>query len=238
TFMHSCDQKTTNFKDSPDYQKTQQTYAKQQGASVSKLGSAADSGGGGDSNCGGGQEVHMTMEDATADNVLGGETYQMRCVAVRNKQDQGSKSVVREIPLRLRHSGVQEDGNPLGPLGVLTKFFGAQAEYYYDTTYEKHDGALDQTKDARSEWVWHMNWKARLRRLRFGSDDSSSSSSSSSSSAAPSGCDMDSPSSSPDESYDKAAGGSDQGASSSQGGDDSGSGSVSTLKQIESLIIH
>jgi hypothetical protein len=49
---------------------------------------------------------------------------------------------------------------------------------------------------------------------------------------------MDSPSSSPDESYDKASGGSDQGSSSNQGSEDSGSGSVSTLKQIESLIIH
>jgi hypothetical protein len=149
--------------------------------------------------------------------------------------------VVRSVPLRLLNGKDTEEGNPLGPFGFLTKIFGAQAEYYFDTSYEKHDGELDQTHDTRSEWTWHMWWKARLRRLRFLSDDSDSSSSSSSSSSAPSGCDMDSPSSGPDESYDNAAASSEDGSSSSQGGDsssNSGSGSVSTLKQIESLIIH
>jgi hypothetical protein len=146
------------------------------------------------------------------------------------------------VPLRLLNGKDTEEGNPLGPFGFLTKVFGAQAEYYFDTSYEKHDGELDQTHDLRSEWTWHMWWKARLRRLRFLSDDDSdSSSSSSSSSSAPSGCDMDSPSSGPDESYDNASASSEDGSSPSQGGDsstNSGSGSVSTLKQIESLIIH
>jgi hypothetical protein len=243
TFMHSCDQKTTNFADSPDYKKTQQDYAKQQAdGAVSKLGNAA----GGDSSsgggCGEGQEVHMKMEAATKDNVLGGETFQMRCIAIRKKKDDGAKQVVRSVPLRLLNGKDTEEGNPLGPFGFLTKVFGAQAEYYFDTSYEKHDGELDQTHDLRSEWTWHMWWKARLRRLRFLSDDDSDSSfSSSSSSSAPSGCDMDSPSSGPDESYDNASASSEDGSSPSQGGDsstNSGSGSVSTLKQIESLIIH
>jgi hypothetical protein len=238
TFMHSCDQKTTNFADSPDYKQTQQKYAKAQADNtVTKLGGAAGGGSSG-GGCGEGQEVHMKMEDASADNVLGGEAYQMRCIAVRKKQNPGAKRVVREVPLRLLGGKDKEEGNPLGPFGFLTKFFGAQAEYYYDTTYHKHDGELDQTEDARSEWTWHMQWKARLRRLRFLSDDSDSSSSSSS---APSGCDMDSPSSSADESYSNASAGSEDGSSSGGEGDssgDSGSGSVSTLKQIESLIIH
>ena len=37
------------------------------------------------------------------------------------------------------------------------KIAAAQAEYYFD------DATL-----ARSEWLWHMKWKARMRRLSFG----------------------------------------------------------------------
>jgi hypothetical protein len=241
TFMHSCDQKTNNFADSEDYKQTQKTYAKAQNSTVSKLGNSAggDSGGG----CGEGQEVHMKMKAATKDNVLGGEDFQMRCIAVRKKQDTGAKQVVRNVPLRLRNEKDSEVSNPLGPFGFLTKFFGAQAEYYYDTTWEKHDGELDQTHDGRGEWTWHMQWKARLRRLRFLSDDSDSSRSTSS--TAPTGCDMDAPSSDSDQSYTQAAASSDEGGSASnqgeEGGDadtNTGHGSVSTLKQFESLIIH
>jgi hypothetical protein len=38
---------------------------------------------------------------------------------------------------------------PLGNLGV------AQAEYFYDAA------------DGRGEWMWNMNWRARLTRFRL-----------------------------------------------------------------------
>jgi hypothetical protein len=243
TFMHSCDQKTTNFADSPDYKKTQQDFAKQQaGNTVSKLGKAAGGDSSGGSDCGEGQEVHMKMEDPTKDNVLGGEAFQMRCVAFRKKKDQGAKKVVRSVPLRLLSRQNTESGDPLGTFDFLTKIFGAQAEYYFNTGYAKHDGQLDQTELSRDQWTWHMWWKARLRRLRILSDDDSdSSSSSSSSNSAPAGCDIDSPSTGPDQSYTKAAASPERDSSSDQSEDSNeggGTSSVSTLQQFQSLFIH
>lgn len=115
--------------------------------------------------------VHLEMEDATADNVLGGKTYQIRAIALRREPDTFAREVVQKVPMRLRGQQESDGTNPLSAAGaLLRKVFAAQAEYYYDTTYHPHDDQWDQTETDRKEWTWHMYWKGRLRRLRFMDD--------------------------------------------------------------------
>jgi hypothetical protein len=160
TYMHSCEQQIDNLAKVEDHKELAE---KAQGAAIEK---EQGSGGG----CGESDEVHLEMADATEDNVLGGEDYQMRGIALRKAEDSGAKSVVRNVPLRLR-SGATESNNPLGAAGdALRYIFAAQAEYYFDTGYKAQEG-LDQTDKARKEWTWHMAWKARMRRLRLPMDD-------------------------------------------------------------------
>jgi hypothetical protein len=264
TYLHSCDQTVNNFAESQDYKDQAARAAKEEGERAVKQGAqqatnqAAGAvggalGGGGGSECGGeGDDVHMVMKDADKDNQLGGETFQMRAIVIRRTRTSPAKAVVRNMPLRLRRGGVKEDGDPLGPFfgDAINRIFAAQAEYYFDGTFnpDSSDEDLDRVFQKRTEWTWHMDWKARMRRLRItsdsddSSDSSSSSNSSSSSSSSNSGGDKCTGGTSPptsdiNERYSNGA----KGADSDDRDDSSGSGgsdSVSTLQRIESLIIH
>jgi hypothetical protein len=233
TYIHSCESEIKDINQSQDYKDLAKKYIDEQ----PPIQSQNSSGSGG---CGNGDQVHLTMVPPSEDNVLGGETYQMRCIAVRKgPEDKGARGVVRGVPLRLTGKNNEEAADPLGPFGALTRFFAAQAEYYFDTTYKgppdgPQEKAKDYTGDARDQWMWKMNWKARLRRLRFGgeSGDSNSSSSASASSNSSGGkgagasCGTDTPSMNLDDAMSKAGG---------AAGD---TDSLNLLETVEQVIIH
>jgi hypothetical protein len=156
TYMHSCDRKIEKLSDT----KRKMEEKKPPTAAQDECKDSQDN-------------VHMEMEDATEDNVLGGKVYQIRSIAFRREPDSFARDVVRSLPMRTRDERTQEPDNPLSAAGdVLSMFFAAQAEYYFDSEYEQHTEQWDQTKTERAEWAWHMQWKARLRRLRFMDDGS------------------------------------------------------------------
>lgn len=269
-YVVSCEQSIANLAESEDYKKQakaaneqmeQQSGALKQQASdatSSALGGALGGGsGGGGSQCGGGAQVHMELEPKDDDNVLGGSTYQMRAIAIRAERTSGAKKVVRGVPLRLLRGDQTESDNPLGIGHALDYVFAAQAEYYYDAKYQEGNGP-DNTDELREEWVWHMSWKARMRRLRIstltggssgsgssgsGSSGKSSSSQSGAASGAASGCGTSAPSMDIEQAFSKGQSspsnsGSSQSSNSGSAAPTSGGSSVSTLQSVEDLIIH
>jgi hypothetical protein len=161
TYMHSCDKRIKNLQDTSGKMTDEpKPPSKQQD-------DCEDSE----------DKVHLEMEDATEDNVLGGKTFQIRSIAFRRAPDTFAREIVRKLPMRPRDERSSEPDNPLSAAGdVLRSFFAAQAEYYFDSGYKKHSDRWDQTSTERGEWAWHMKWKARLRRLRFMDDGSEESS--------------------------------------------------------------
>jgi hypothetical protein len=54
----------------------------------------------------------------------------------------------------------------------LSRAFVAQAEYYFDTSY---DEARKRPRQDPDQWMWNMSWRARLRRFRLPRDGEESS---------------------------------------------------------------
>jgi hypothetical protein len=80
---------------------------------------------------------------------LGNENFQIRAI-LNSKVPSGLPE--RMMGLTLWNHAAPE--NPLSVLRPLGNFSLAEAEFFYDA------------RDARSEWMWNMNWRARLRRFR------------------------------------------------------------------------
>jgi hypothetical protein len=247
TYLHSCDQTVTNFAESDDYKdqaaratkREAERTAKNAGQQAAGAAGGLLGGSGGGDQCGDGEgdEVHLELKPADKDNVLGGETFQMRAIAIRKSRTSGAKKVVRNMPLRLRRSSEKEqDDSAFSKFAEgLNHIFAAQAEYYFDTDYDpKKKDELDKTELDRKEWTWNMYWKARMRRLRFLSDDSSQDSSGDSGGS----CEIDAPSGNVDQAFGKASNDSESDESGDSSSPNSGSDSVSALKQLEGLIIH
>jgi hypothetical protein len=81
---------------------------------------------------------------------LGDENFQIRAVMHGN--------LPTSLPDKMMHLALWNQAAPENPLSVLRdlgNYSVAQAEYFYDAP------------DPRSEWMWNMNWRARLRRFRL-----------------------------------------------------------------------
>jgi len=112
---------------------------------------------------GGDDKAPQKMEE---DQKLGGGDFQLRGLALVRNGDRRSK----QIDIALGHSAFEheveteswvEAARASGSLAV------AQAEYYFN-----HNGV--KNKDA-TEWMWNMDWRARLVRFRLpGGDDEKS----------------------------------------------------------------
>ena len=253
TYLHSCDETVTNIDQTKEYQAAadrdaaqEQAQAGQRHATLGTLGGNGAAAGG----CDQGDKAHLTMKDQDDDNILGGSTYQMRAIVIRNTAPSGAKRVVRSVPLRLMRGGEQESKSPASALvDIANHIYAAQAEYYFDTTYVKD--APEQVADLRASWMWNMRWKARMRRLRLPTSNSSSGNGSgpsfgggamSGGSSSSQGCGGASPPSLDiDTAYNTSAAQSGSDPSSAQPGapSSSGSGALSSLQQIaDTLIIH
>ncbi len=100
--------------------------------------------------------VQLQTGDGKSIN-LGDENFQLRAVLYTAVPSSVPEKVMQ---LALWNKSVPENPLPLALQG-LRNFSLAQAEYFYD-------GA-----DARSEWMWNMNWHARFRRVRVPEGDAS-----------------------------------------------------------------
>jgi hypothetical protein len=231
TFIHSCDQPIGNLQQSPEYRAQAERLNRAAHSARDETPSEPDA-----DSCGNGSEMHMTMADGSPDNLLGAGSYQMRSLVFRNDPDRSSgRSIIRSLPLRVSSEG--EDANPLGIPDLLKNVFAAQAEYYYDTSFDEAGGD-DRSFERRKEWLWHMKWKARLRRLRFPKDDDALCGSGSRAAAAqpPAGCGVNElPSTDADAAYNKAAALAPRATSAAHGG---GCAALSTLREFESLVVH
>jgi hypothetical protein len=92
---------------------------------------------------------------------LGSEAFQVRSVVFGNLEQREAARIVR-LSLWKRH----EPDNPLGRLEQFGGFATAQAEYFF---------ASAGSAANRDEWMWMMNWRARLKRVAIprGDDDRS-----------------------------------------------------------------
>ncbi|MFW6031232.1 MAG: TadE/TadG family type IV pilus assembly protein [Myxococcota bacterium] len=99
------------------------------------------------------QRIPMQPEEGAE---LGEERFQLRSVVIgREPPQMGERGVA------IATWGKSEDAssNVLGWLkNILGRFQVAQAEFYYNEA-----GA----EEKRGEWLWHMSWRARLRRFRM-----------------------------------------------------------------------
>jgi hypothetical protein len=231
TFIHSCDQPIGNLEQSPEYRAQAERLNRAQSAAHDDPANEPDA-----DSCGNGNELPMTMADASPDNLLGAGDYQLRSLVFRNDPDRSSgRSIIRSLPLR--SSGDQsENGNPLGIPELLRNAFAAQAEYYYDTSFDGAGGD-DRSFERRKEWLWHMKWKARLRRLRFPKDDAVLCGNGQRATVQPpAGCGVNElPSTDADAAYNKAAALARGNASAAHGG---GCAALGTLREFESLVVH
>ena len=90
-------------------------------------------------------------------STLGDESFQLRAVM--------RGSVPTGLPEKMMHLALwnqAEPSNPLSAFRELGNYSVAQAEYFYDGS-----------KNPRSDWMWAMNWRARLRRFRVPTGDAS-----------------------------------------------------------------
>jgi hypothetical protein len=85
---------------------------------------------------------------------LGDDNFQLRSLIIGHFPSKVADGIIK---LSLWKQ-VQPD-NPLGALESLGGISFAQAEYFYEGTEE------------RDEWMWHMKWRARLRRFRLPDQD-------------------------------------------------------------------
>jgi len=119
--------------------------------------------------CGQGDQVHHRME---AGHELGSETFQLRAVVIGDSHRDTARNIVQNVPLRRHGQDREADGLISGVLDLASRVYVAQAEYYFDTTWNEGRGELDQGPD---EWMWNMSWRARLRRFRLPRDEDESS---------------------------------------------------------------
>jgi hypothetical protein len=94
---------------------------------------------------GGDERAPKKVKDHTE---LGSESFQIRSVMQGDLQALGVSQIVR---FALWNQTPPDDAHPI--LRALGGYSTAQAEYFFDG------------KDARTEWMWEMRWRARLRRF-------------------------------------------------------------------------
>ena len=90
-------------------------------------------------------------------STLGDESFQLRAIM--------HGSAPTGLPEKMMHLALwnqAEPSNPLSALRELGDYSVAQAEYFYDGP-----------RDPRSNWMWTMNWRARLRRFRVPTGEAS-----------------------------------------------------------------
>lgn len=114
----------------------------------------------GNSRCGTSTRVHQNVK---AGAVLGDDTFQLRAVLLGEGTATRHRNVLEKVVLRDRREELPWEGlNVVGVgLDVVSRFFVAQAEYYFDA-----DVNSDKGKE-RLEWMWTMDWRARLVRFRL-----------------------------------------------------------------------
>jgi len=99
----------------------------------------------------------LLQDDDGNDVALGDENFQIRAIL------QGE--VPSGLPERMMKLALWDQASPDNPLSALRSvgnYSVAEAEFFYDATH------------GRSEWMWNMNWRARLRRFRLPADDAMS----------------------------------------------------------------
>lgn len=149
TFMHSCDERI----------RSQAELVRAERKSPEHWPAAATT----HSGCGGGEIVQQRMRRESAPP-LGGESFQRRAVVFGDTTDAKARELVGRLPFGLpgEHSG---DAPPSE--AAREHAFVAQAEYYYDTDYDQSER---RPQEDPAEWLWSMNWRARLRRVRMPED--------------------------------------------------------------------
>jgi len=108
-------------------------------AQVTGISSAKDDGGNA-------KAPKMILPDAT----LGDANFQIRTLVTAAPPPDDSERILR---VSLWNAG--EPTNELAAEAALGELGVAQAEYFYDAS------------DGRGEWMWNMNWRARLTRFRI-----------------------------------------------------------------------
>ncbi len=98
---------------------------------------------------------HKMQEDVE----LGSETFQVRALSFG--PEVGPGSAMDGVRVSLFGQQEKETSELLGDLNTINRFGFAQAEYYFD-----HNGSTP-----KEDWLWEMNWKARLKRVRLPSKE-------------------------------------------------------------------
>lgn len=92
----------------------------------------------------------LQKDDEGNSVTLGDENFQIRAILWSGKEAGAAEKM-----MRLTLWNQQNPDNPLSLIRPLGKYAVAQAEFFYDDN------------EPRSEWLWNMNWRARLRRFRL-----------------------------------------------------------------------
>lgn len=100
-----------------------------------------------------GDETHP--QKVKDDCYLGDACFQLRVFMIA--QDGKLDGPLQRV--RLGNWGREVEQNGAETVELLSRISAAQAEFYY------HDSAAH---DLRDDWMWHMRWKARLRRFSLG----------------------------------------------------------------------
>lgn len=142
------------------------------GESFGSEGSGDDSEGSGDDSEGndGGDDSEDKSPHRVDENVeLGDEAFQIRAISFGPEVGPGYAQKGVEVSLLGRKTN--ERNKIVYEVGqTFSRFSIAQAEYYFDG--DKGDkGAKDDKSSKRKDWLWEMNWRARLVRVRMPSDD-------------------------------------------------------------------
>jgi len=112
--------------------------------------------------CGQNSILHHEMEKNIR---LGTEVFQQRTIVITSGYRTSARNVVRDIPYRIRDKDQNTFFTELNTLfDYMSRVYIAQAEYYYDTGYDEKKGRPEQDPN---QWLWHMSWRARLRRVRM-----------------------------------------------------------------------
>lgn len=112
--------------------------------------------------CGAQQRVHQNVKAGVA---LGGETFQLRAVVLGEKASERQRNILDAVVLREKGTESPWSGfNVSDALQHASRLFVAQAEYYFDA-----DVGSGKGRDPL-EWMWTMDWRARLVRFRLPDD--------------------------------------------------------------------
>jgi hypothetical protein len=114
---------------------------------------------------GGDDKAPQKMEDGEE---LGGGDFQIRGIAMIRNGDRRPK----QIDIALKHASFErevENESWVKPARTVGKLAVAQAEYYFN-----HNG--NEKKSPIKEWLWYMDWRARLVRFRLPGGDKKSNS--------------------------------------------------------------